>query len=152
MLEKDLEEVEAIYTYIDEQPHLAAWLASVDETPVGMVQTYDPFVDEIEVFYDRREGDLGNDSSIELLARLGATLGGRDAGQDGALRLPGLAGAQRASLTDLLLTGGTSPYAGSRTRYFPRGRSTRFTSRGPVVITSTTVRHLRRLRTCTTHS
>ena len=59
MLEKDLEEVEAIYTYIDEQPHLAAWLASVDETPVGIVQTYDPFVDEIGEFYDRRSGDIG---------------------------------------------------------------------------------------------
>lgn len=117
MLEKDLEEVEAIYTYIDEQPHLAAWLATVDETPVGIVQTYDPFVDEIGEFYDRRDGDIGvhlfladdparaghtevlltaamralltdpairrivlepdrdNESSIELLTRLGATLG-----------------------------------------------------------------------------
>jgi penicillin amidase len=117
MLERDLEEVEAIYTYIDEQPHLAAWLASVDETPVGIVQTYDPFVDEIGEFYDRRPGDLGihlfladtparkghteailttvvrtlltdpetlrivlepdtdNESSIERLTRLGATLG-----------------------------------------------------------------------------
>lgn len=59
MLEKDLEEVEAIYTWISEQPHLAAWLAAVDETPVGIVQTYDPFVDEIGDFYDRRSGDLG---------------------------------------------------------------------------------------------
>lgn len=117
MLEKDLEEVQAIYTYIDEQPHLAAWLAAVDETPVGIVQTYDPFVDEIGEFYDRRDGDIGvhlfladdparaghtttivtaamkallndpgirrivlepdlaNDSSIELLTRLGAELG-----------------------------------------------------------------------------
>lgn len=117
MLERDLEEVEAIYTYIDEQPHLAAWLASVDETPVAIVQTYDPFVDEIGEFYDRRPGDIGfhlfladdparaghtkalltgmmrtlltdpetrrivlepnidNESSIELLIRLGATLG-----------------------------------------------------------------------------
>jgi penicillin amidase len=117
MLEKDLEEVEAIYTYIDEQPHLTAWLASVDETPVAIVQTYDPFVDEIGEFYDRRPGDVGlhlfladdparaghtttlltavmrallsdpgtwrivlepdiaNESSIELLTRLGATLG-----------------------------------------------------------------------------
>lgn len=117
MLEKDLEEVEAIYTYIDEQPHLAAWLAKVDETPVAIVQTYDPFVDEIGEFYDRRPGDIGvhlfladdparaghtetiltaamaalltdpairrivlepdaaNESSIELLTRLGATLG-----------------------------------------------------------------------------
>ena len=117
MLERDLEEVEAIYTYIDEQPHLAAWLATVDETPVGIVHTYDPFVDEIGEFYERRPGDIGlhlflandparkghtgplvtaamrallsdpakrrivlepdagNESSIELLTRLGATLG-----------------------------------------------------------------------------
>lgn len=117
MLERDLEEVEAIYTYIDEQPHLTAWLASVDETPVAIVQTYDPFVDEIGEYYDRRPGDvglhlfladdparaghtaalltaamrslltdpgtrrivlepdIGNESSIELLTRLGATLG-----------------------------------------------------------------------------
>lgn len=117
MLERDLEEVEAIYTYIDEQPHLAAWMATVDETPVGIVQTYDPFVDEIGEFYDRRPGDIGvhlfladdparaghtellltvamralltdpgimrivlepdlaNESSIELLTRLGAQMG-----------------------------------------------------------------------------
>lgn len=117
MLETDLEEVEEIYTYIDEQPHLAAWLATVDGTPVGIVQTYDPFVDEIGDFYDRRPGDIGvhlfladdparaghtevlltaamralltdpvirrivlepdteNESSIELLTRLGARLG-----------------------------------------------------------------------------
>ena len=117
MLERDLEEVAAIYTYIDEQPHLAAWLASVGETPVAIVQTYDPFVDEIGEFYDRLGGDvglhlfladdparaghtralitafmralladpetrrivlepdIGNESSIELLTRLGATLG-----------------------------------------------------------------------------
>jgi penicillin amidase len=59
MLERDLEEVEAIYSYIDEQPHLEAWLASVGETPVAIVQTYDPFVDEIGGFYDRRAGDIG---------------------------------------------------------------------------------------------
>lgn len=59
MLARDLEEVEAIYTYIDEQPHLTASLACVDETPVGIVQTYDPFVDEIGEFYDRRAGDVG---------------------------------------------------------------------------------------------
>ena len=117
MLDKDLEEVEVVYTYIDEQPHLAAYLASVDETPVGIVQTYDPFVDEIGEFYDRRPGDIGvhlfladdparaghteailtaamsalltdpgirrivlepdaaNESSLELLTRLGAVLG-----------------------------------------------------------------------------
>lgn len=117
MCDADLEEVRAIYTYIDEQPHLAAWLATVDGTPVGIVQTYDPFVDEIGEFYDRRAGDIGvhlfladhparaghtqalltvamhslltdpqtqrivlepdtdNESSLELLTRLGARLG-----------------------------------------------------------------------------
>lgn len=117
MCDADLEEVEAIYTYIDEQPHLTAWMATIEETPVGIVQTYDPFVDEIGEFYDRRTGDIGvhlfladdparaghtevlltaamrslltdpeirrivlepdtdNESSLELLTRLGARLG-----------------------------------------------------------------------------
>jgi len=59
MLDEDLDGVRAIYSYIDEQPHLTATLALVDDTPVAIVQTYDPFVDEIGDFYDRRPGDLG---------------------------------------------------------------------------------------------
>ena len=57
--DKDLDEVEAIYSYVDEQPHLAAYLVHVGGVPVALFQTYDPFVDEIGEHYDRRPGDLG---------------------------------------------------------------------------------------------
>jgi penicillin G amidase len=56
---KDLEVVEAIYSYIDEQDHLTAHLILDDGTPIGIVQSYDPCVDEIGQYYDRRPGDLG---------------------------------------------------------------------------------------------
>jgi len=59
MLDKSLDEVEEIYTWIDEQPHLAAYLMEVGSQPVALFQTYDPQVDEIGQFYDRRPGDLG---------------------------------------------------------------------------------------------
>ncbi|EON22394.1 MULTISPECIES: GNAT family N-acetyltransferase [Nocardioides] len=59
MLDRDLDEVRDIYTWIVEQPHLTASIASVDDVPVALLQTYDPFVDEIGDFYDRRPGDLG---------------------------------------------------------------------------------------------
>lgn len=52
-------EVEEIYAYIDAQEHLAAYLLVLDGVPVGLLQTYDPQVDEIGEFYDRREGDVG---------------------------------------------------------------------------------------------
>jgi len=53
------EEVAEIYGWIDDQEHLTASLVLLDERPVGLVQTYDPFVDEIGRHYDRRPGDLG---------------------------------------------------------------------------------------------
>nr|WP_179503896.1 GNAT family N-acetyltransferase [Nocardioides daedukensis] len=59
MREKSAEEVGEIYSYIDEQEHLAAYLASWQGTPWALFQTYDPFVDEIGQFYDRRPGDVG---------------------------------------------------------------------------------------------
>jgi len=59
MQEASPADVEEIYGYIQEQPHLAAYLLEADEEPVGLVQTYDPSVDEIGTFYDRRQGDLG---------------------------------------------------------------------------------------------
>lgn len=59
MTDCDVERVREIYTYIDEQDHLAAYLFVVDGTPVGLLQTYDPEVDEIGEWYDRRPGDLG---------------------------------------------------------------------------------------------
>jgi penicillin amidase len=57
--ERSEEEVADIYGWIVEQDHLTASLVLLDEHPVGLVQTYDPSVDEIGHHYDRREGDLG---------------------------------------------------------------------------------------------
>ena len=59
MTDCDEERVREIYEYIDEQEHLAAYLFVVDGTPVGLLQTYDPEVDEIGEWYDRRPGDVG---------------------------------------------------------------------------------------------
>lgn len=59
MTDCDLERVREIYEYIDEQDHLAAYLLLLDGTPVGLLQTYDPAVDEIGRWYDRRAGDVG---------------------------------------------------------------------------------------------
>ncbi|WP_181309816.1 GNAT family N-acetyltransferase [Nocardioides campestrisoli] len=56
---KPLAEVEAIYAWIVEQEHLTAQLVLDDGAPVGLVQSYDPFVDEIGEHYDRRPGDVG---------------------------------------------------------------------------------------------
>ena len=75
MSDKPLEEVRDIYAYIDEQPHLTASLIVADDVPIGLFQTYDPFVDEIGEFYDRLPGDVG----VHLLladteARRGHTL------------------------------------------------------------------------------
>lgn len=55
----ELEQVRTIYRYIDEQPHLAAYLLLLDGDPIGLFQTYDPAVDEIGEWYDRRPGDVG---------------------------------------------------------------------------------------------
>ena len=55
----DREQVGEIYRYIDEQEHLAAYLVLLEGSPVGLLQTYDPEVDEIGEWYDRRPGDLG---------------------------------------------------------------------------------------------
>lgn len=59
MLGTEVEEVQAIYAHIHGQDHLSARLMRVEGTPVGILQTYDPFVDEIGKFYDRQPGDLG---------------------------------------------------------------------------------------------
>ena len=59
MASRSVEEVADIYGWIDAQDHLTASLVLLDGHPVGLVQTYDPFVDEIGEHYDRRPGDLG---------------------------------------------------------------------------------------------
>ncbi|WP_141015130.1 GNAT family N-acetyltransferase [Nocardioides sambongensis] len=52
-------EVAEVYGWIDDQDHLAAHLLLLEGRPVGLLQTYDPFVDEIGGFYERRPGDVG---------------------------------------------------------------------------------------------
>ncbi len=59
MTETTRDEVEEIYTYIQSQEHLAAYLVHWDDQPVALYQTYDPAVDEIGEHYDREPGDLG---------------------------------------------------------------------------------------------
>ena len=59
MGEHTADEVAEVYAYIDEQAHLAAYLLALDGHPVGLLQTYDPAVDEIGAWYDRRPGDVG---------------------------------------------------------------------------------------------
>lgn len=83
-------DVEEIYRYIDDQEHLAAYLLVLDEVPVGLLQTYDPQVDEIGGFYERRAGDVG----VHLLLadderRAGRTPEVLAAGLDFVAHLPG---------------------------------------------------------------
>ncbi len=59
MTDCDEQQVREIYEYIDEQDHLAAYLLLVEGNPVGLLQTYDPEVDEIGEWYDRKPGDVG---------------------------------------------------------------------------------------------
>jgi penicillin amidase len=73
MADKDLEEVTDIYRYIDDQPHLAAYFVSVGGVPLGLFQTYDPFIDEIGGYYDRQPGDVG----LHLFLRDGPRRAGR---------------------------------------------------------------------------
>ena len=83
-------DVAEIYTYLDDQSHLAAYLLVLDDVPVGLLQTYDPRVDEIGGFYERREGDVG----VHLLLadderRAGRTPEVLAAGLDFVAHLPG---------------------------------------------------------------
>lgn len=59
MASRSVDEVAGIYGWIDEQDHLTASLVLLDDRPIGLLQTYDPFVDEIGEHYERRAGDLG---------------------------------------------------------------------------------------------
>lgn len=59
MVEKPREEIEEIYTWLQEQPHLAAYIVEIDGDPVALFQTWDPEVDELGTFYERLPGDLG---------------------------------------------------------------------------------------------
>lgn len=86
-----VDQVAGIYSWIDAQPHLTANALEVDGTAVGILQTYDPFVDEIGRFYGRRAGDVG----IHLLlddgpARRGRTTEVIAAGLAFAAGIPGV--------------------------------------------------------------
>lgn len=59
MASRSVDEVAGIYGWIDEQDHLTASLVLLDDRPIGLLQTYDPFVDEIGEHYERQVGDLG---------------------------------------------------------------------------------------------
>lgn len=59
MADHSRDEVAEVYGWITDQPHLTARLIVHEGQPLGLVQTYDPFVDPIGDFYDRRPGDLG---------------------------------------------------------------------------------------------
>ncbi|QYJ05106.1 acetyltransferase [Nocardioides panacisoli] len=61
MQEETRDGVRDIYTYIGSQPHLSAHFLEVagEDRPLALLQTYDPAVEEIGRFYDRRPGDLG---------------------------------------------------------------------------------------------
>ncbi|TNM38612.1 acetyltransferase [Nocardioides albidus] len=59
MTDHSPEDVGLVYAWIQDQAHLAAYLLVVDDVPLGLVQTYDPEVDEIGEWYDRAPGDVG---------------------------------------------------------------------------------------------
>lgn len=59
MSDKPREEIGAIYRWIDEQPHLEAFLVEADGHPIALFQTWDPEVDELGEAYPRQPGDLG---------------------------------------------------------------------------------------------
>ncbi|MBM0123844.1 GNAT family N-acetyltransferase [Pimelobacter simplex] len=90
MTDHTVEDVALVYGYIQDQPHLAAYLLVVDDHPVGLLQTYDPEVDEIGQWYDRLPGDVG----VHLLLaddprRAGRTPDVIAAGLDFVTHLPG---------------------------------------------------------------
>lgn len=59
MVDKPREEIEEIYTWLQEQPHLAAYIVELGGVPVALFQTWDPEIDELGSHYDRRPGDVG---------------------------------------------------------------------------------------------
>ena len=90
MTDHSVEDVALVYAYIQDQAHLAAYLLLSDDHPLGLLQTYDPAVDEIGQWYDRAPGDVG----VHLLLaddphRAGRTPGVIAAGLDLVAHLPG---------------------------------------------------------------
>lgn len=54
-----VEEVEEVYTWLDEQPTHHAWLVRRDGDPVALFQDYAPTAEEVGDHFDVRPGDLG---------------------------------------------------------------------------------------------
>ncbi|MBM7517274.1 penicillin amidase [Nocardioides nitrophenolicus] len=90
MSDHSVEDVTLVYRFVQDQAHLAAYLLLVDDHPLGLLQTYDPAVDEIGEWYDRAPGDVG----VHLLLaddprRAGRTPAVIAAGLDFVAQLPG---------------------------------------------------------------
>lgn len=90
MSDHTVEDVALVYGWIQDQAHLAAYLLLVDHQPLGLLQTYDPAVDEIGEWYDRAPGDVG----VHLFLaddprRAGRTPAVLAAGLDFVAHLPG---------------------------------------------------------------
>ncbi len=90
MSDHSVDDVAHVYAYIHVQAHLAAYLLLSGDHPLGLLQTYDPAVDEIGRWYDRAPGDVG----VHLLLaddprRAGRTREVIAAGLDLVAHLPG---------------------------------------------------------------
>ncbi|GAA4105766.1 GNAT family N-acetyltransferase [Nocardioides kongjuensis] len=90
MSDHSVDDVAHVYAYIHDQAHLAAYLLLSGDHPLGLLQTYDPAVDEIGRWYDRAPGDVG----VHLLLaddprRAGRTREVIAAGLDLVAHLPG---------------------------------------------------------------
>lgn len=59
MTEYSRDEVVEVYRFLDSLPTHHAFLLSLDEEPVALFQSYDPFHDPVGEAYDPQEGDLG---------------------------------------------------------------------------------------------
>ncbi|MFK0074413.1 GNAT family N-acetyltransferase [Arthrobacter woluwensis] len=59
MTEYSRDEVVEVYRFLDSLPTHHAFILSLDEEPVALFQSYDPFHDPVGEAYEPQEGDLG---------------------------------------------------------------------------------------------
>lgn len=59
MTEYSRDEVVEVYRFLDSLPTHHAFLLTLDEEPVALFQSYDPFHDPVGEAYEPQEGDLG---------------------------------------------------------------------------------------------
>ncbi|WFR85249.1 GNAT family N-acetyltransferase [Arthrobacter sp. Y-9] len=59
MTEYTRDEVVEVYRFLDSLPTHHAFLLTLDEEPVALFQSYDPFHDPVGEAYEPQEGDLG---------------------------------------------------------------------------------------------